>query len=184
MYIPGLGDGYDHVRRRALRGWQRSTLVVTFVPMRWHDPTETYGQKLARIDAAIDRHTGSRLVVVGESAGGAMAVEVTARHPEAAKVITICGKTVRADRVASRVYRRNPAFKEAMIRADKRVASMSRTAASKFVTFYSPLDPTIRLIDTQIPGTRMRRLLTPGHLVSIVLVLLFLKPIIIKEALR
>lgn len=153
--------------------------------MRWRDPTETYEQKLARINEVIDQKPGCRTVLVGESAGGAMAVSVSSVRPDITKVITICGKNVRSDNVSASVYVRNPAFRQAMRLADA-YARQLRTARSdtSYVAFYSPFDRLVRLADTELPGAEMRRLPTVGHLLSIFAVLVFLHGKIMKESLR
>lgn len=185
MYVPGLGDGYDIFRRHALKKWKRNGLVVSFVPMRWHDRAETFQQKLTRINEIIDQKPDCRTVLVGESAGGAVVVGLAAKRSDITKVITICGKNVGAGRVGASVYRKNMAFKEAMRQADLAVRQLELDSVNrKYVVFYSPADATIRRVDTELPGADLRRLPAVGHLIAIFLVLYFLHSRITAEATR
>ena len=100
------------------------------------------------------------------------------------KVITLFGKNVKTERVSPLLYRKNPAFKASMMQADKTVTSMSPEDARAYINIYSPYDTSIRKVDTHIPGAMLRTLHTPGHLLSIGLLLTILQSIVIREALR
>ena len=185
IYVPGLGDSYDGVRATALKTWKRRGLSVEFVPMKWRSTTESYDDKVKKVTDAIDRATADTIVLVGESAGGSVVTAIGYTHNHVvSKVITIFGKNVKTNRVSPYLYKKNPAFKDSMLQADSIVESMSVEDASQYVNVYSPYDPTIRKIDTHIPGATLRRVHTPGHLISISLVLTVLQHIVIREARR
>lgn len=184
FYIPGLGDNYDQFRKIATRGWRKSSVQTTLISMNWRDRDETYEQKLRRIQAEIRKSSAERIVLVGESAGGAMAVNEGLRSgTKVDKIITLCGKNIRADRLAPSLALRNPAFKDALIASDKAVATMDvKKDGKRFAVFYSPFDPMIWLKDTKLPGATMLKLPTSGHFFSIVFAITFLKRRIVKEA--
>ena len=185
IYVPGLGDIYDRGRVFALKTWTRRHVSVEFVPMKWRSTTESYGDKMRKVEQAIERSTADTIVLVGESAGGAIVTAAGQRHKDKVdKIITIFGKNAKAHRVSPYVYRKNQAFKDAMLHSDKIIEEMDLMAAKKYVNFYSPYDPTIRLIDTHIPGAKIRKIQTPGHLLSIGLVLTVFQAIVIREATR
>lgn len=184
FYIPGLGDGYDRYRRAAMRSWSIGKTKASVISMNWRDRDETYEQKLRRIQTAIRESSSDRIVLVGESAGGAMVVNEGLRAGSRVdKIITICGKNIRADRLAPSLALKNPAFKDALIASDRAVASMDKEkAGKKFTVFYSPFDPMIWLRDTVLPGAAMIKLPTGGHFFSIIFALTVMKRKIIKEA--
>jgi pimeloyl-ACP methyl ester carboxylesterase len=185
IYVPGLGDTYDRGRALALKTWKRRGVKVTFVPMKWRSTSDNYIDKLQRVKDAIYESTADRIVLVGESAGGAIVTVAGYQcHDKVSKVITIYGKNVKTHRVSPYLYRKNEAFKPAMLESDKTVDRMKPHHAKKHVVFYSPFDPTVRLIDTAIPGAEIKRLFTPGHLLSILLVLTVFQSIVIREAKR
>ena len=183
IYVPGLGDGYDTIRKRGLKLWRKKGLTVEFLPMNWRNERETYTEKMKRLETAIDRSKADRVVLVGESAGGSIVVVAGKQFEDkVAKVITICGKNIRAERVAARLYQRNPAFKASMFAADKTAAQLKPADASRYTTFYSKLDPVIFLVDTKLPHAKLRSLPLAGHLFSILAVLFLYWPIVIREA--
>src|SRR4051812_26587407 len=113
LYISGLSDDLDRWRLRALKLWRFRGVSVELVPMNWR--SGTFEQKLARIDQAINRAKGKRIVIIGESAGGSMAVHTYARRADDLyKVMTICGKNTHPEGVSPHYYRDNPAFKPSM----------------------------------------------------------------------
>ena len=184
FYIPGLGDNYDRFRKAVMRGWRKPKVQVTLISMNWRDRDETYEQKLRRIQSDIRKSSAERIVLIGESAGGAMAVSEGLRSgTKVNKVITLCGKNIRADRLAPSLALRNPAFKDALVSSDKAVTTMNAEKDGKrFSVFYSPFDPMIWLKDTKLPGATMIKLPTSGHFFSIVFAITILKRRIIKEA--
>lgn len=185
IYIPGLGDRYDGIRKTALKRWRSKRMKVTFVPMKWRHSTETLADKQQRIHDAIAGISASQIVLVGESAGGSMVITETFRRgTRVTKGITIFGKNIRADRVATSIYANNPAFRDSMEAADRTVSNLSLSEAKRITVLYSPFDPTIQYPDTAIPGAVIKKIYTPGHLFSIVLVLFVLKAKVINEAMK
>lgn len=173
LYIPGLGDGYDSIRRLGLLTWRRRNVNVELIPMRWRDTTETFDQKLARIKQVIDKDS-EPVVLIGESAGGAMAIVATHQFAErVTKTVTLCGINQGPDNVNPNLYRRNPAFREALEQSDVIVNEMSYTAKEKMLILYSSKDFTVRPKDTLLRDVRSINLKTPGHLTSILLTLFF-----------
>lgn len=171
LYIPGLGDHYDVVRRLGLLTWRRDGVGVELVPMRWHDATESFGQKLDRIKTIIDADK-SPVVLVGESAGGAMVIKATNEFQDhVVATITLCGMNHGAKNVNARIYDRNPAFHQAMKAADRVVATMDEQAKRKTLIIYSSQDHTVRPTNTLVSGVQSYDLRTPGHLTSIMLAL-------------
>jgi len=172
LYIPGIGDGYDGLRRFALKFWHRKNTTVKLIPMLWSDREEKIDHKLERISDAVRmaHKDGRRVVLIGESAGGSMALVAYAQHKkQISQVITLCGKNVGAERVSPRLYKTHPAFRQSMLRADAIAPKLTVASKKKFAIFYSRYDPTVRPVDTLIDGVDSHELRGMGHLIVIAL---------------
>ncbi|HEY0965153.1 MAG TPA: hypothetical protein VGE13_01610 [Candidatus Saccharimonadales bacterium] len=168
IYLPGFGDYYDILRRFALRKWQSKNTQVTFVAMNWADKRETYEQKYQRVAKAIQDAAGDKIVIVGESAGGAMALFAFSRHIEQIdQVITICGYNHGASDVHPIHKIRRPAFYRLMPQVDRAVENFDTRVLRQITTIYSTRDHVVTPSHTQIKGSKEVRLSTRGHLVAI-----------------
>lgn len=173
IYIPGLGDGYDVLRKLGLLLWRRPGVTITHVPMHWASPNETYEEKLARIERAIKTYDDRETILVGESAGGAMAIVALRRYREHInRVVTVCGMNQGAENVNPRLYRKNRAFKAAMSEVDTIIPTLSAREKAAALTIYSTADMTVRPKDTLIAGVKAYDLKIPGHMFVILVVLL------------
>lgn len=175
IYLPGLGDRFDPLRRWALGDWRSSARRVEFVAMTWDEPEDTLGRKLDRIEQAIDQAEG-RVVLVGESAGAPVALAALDRFgDQISQVVTLCGMNQHADDVRRAIYDKHPTFRETMRRADEVVDSLSSEQADKLDVFYSKYDFTIRPVHTLIDGVRSHATSTLGHIVTISLYITVLR---------
>jgi len=68
IYFPGFGDRYDTGRRLLLQCWRVFGITTEFVPMHWNS-NESYKEKLARVNSAIDKAKNKRVVVIGVRIG-------------------------------------------------------------------------------------------------------------------
>jgi pimeloyl-ACP methyl ester carboxylesterase len=175
IYIPGLNDRLDIGRAFALKLWRLFGVATTFVPMNWSDE-ELYTEKYQRATSAIKaaQQQNHRIVLVGESAGGSLALTLYAKHPTAIhKTITICGKNTRPNTVSPHTYRRNPAFKESMelaVTAEKQLNPQQRPL---FISVYPLFDETVPVHDTLIPGCTPKQVWLIGHTTTIIAILAF-----------
>lgn len=181
VYVPGLGDSYDPVRRVCLRIWQWYGARVTMVPMHWHSD-EAYAQKRARLEAVIDDHAAERIVLLGESAGGSMVLAVYADQADRlAGVATLCGKNTRADQVGQAVYERNPAFYDAMQAVEAATPHLSAEQQRRFLSVVPWFDETVPVHETLLPGCRRLTLPAIGHVPAILLMLTLYAPLIVRH---
>lgn len=155
---------------------------VTMVPMRWQSD-ETYGDKRARVEEAIRKTAGEKVVVMGESAGGSMALAIYARHADTlAGLVTLCGKNTRPDTVSPDIYKRNPAFRDSMYEAEAAATALSMSDRWKFVSVVPWHDPTVPVAQTLLPGCQKMILPAVGHLLSILAMLTLYAPLIVWRA--
>lgn len=182
IYTPGLGDRYDPLRRACLWLWRLYGVRVTMVPMRWTSD-ENYTDKRARVEELLTDAPSERIVLMGESAGGSIALSLYAAHADAAAgAMTLCGKNTRSDNVSARIYARNPAFRDSMLQAESSVLSLGKTQRTKFVSVVPFYDPTVPVQQTLIPGGQKMTLPVAGHLLSILAMLTIYAPFVVRRA--
>lgn len=173
IYIPGLGDHFDPLRRLVLATWGFRGTRVTFVPMRWNHRHESYEDKYERVARAIEAARGSAIVLVGESAGGAMALLAFSRNlSRVDQVVTICGYNHGAADVHPYHKLRHPAFYHLMPMVDDVVTKLTRNSRERITTVYSTRDHVVTPRHSRIDGAREKVLHTPGHFLSIASTLL------------
>lgn len=167
IYLPGLGDSYDVGRKFALRFWWLYGVRVELVPMRWSSET-SFQVKYDRVLAAIERAetAGYDVSLIGESAGGSMALNVLASHPSTQQVVTICGVNSPDISIAPELQKRNPAFVESVAQL---TSSLTKIDSTKITTLYSEHDPAVAHRFTKVPGAVSRRLPFTGHIFAIAL---------------
>lgn len=171
LYLPGLNDKYDPLRRFFLRFWLLLGVSATHVPMKWEDRA-SYQEKLAHLNQAIDDAKGSRIVLIGESAGGSMVLNAYALRPnDLYKVMTICGKNTKADAVSPYLYQKHSAFKTSMYRAELSVEQLTKSQREAFVSIYPIVDRVVPIEEMFIPDCQQVRLWSFGHSATVLFAL-------------
>lgn len=182
IYISGFGDRYDGIRRRLLGWWHYKNVTIELVPSLWASD-ETFDEKFTRLSDAIDNAKGKRIVLLGESAGGSMAVHMYAARPnDLYKAMTICGKNSQPEKVAEHYYTKHPAFRTSMKKLNDSIAKISADDRARFVSIHPLYDPIVPVGETLLPGCREVRLWSIGHLLVILLALTVSLPKIIRTA--
>ena len=182
IYLSGFGTQYDTFRLKLLQKWRFKNVTVELVPLRW-EGNESFEQKIARIDQAIDRVRNGRTVLLGESAGGSMVVHMYARRPgDFYRVMTICGKNAHPETVGESYYRRSPAFRTSMDKLNDATQELTKPQRQAFVAIHPLHDSVVPVKDTLLADCKRVRLLAVGHLFTIFLALTVYAPIVIKNA--
>lgn len=166
IYIPGLGDKYDWLRRVGTWHWQlRRGVTRTVVPMRWKF-NEPLSAKYDRVLAAIDlTPANAAIVVVGESAGGSVALTVPTLTTRNIAVVTFCGKNTDTQTIGN-FYRKNyQTFVESVTKSESLIAS--GTVPKRLLVCYSTLDPVVPVASSSVPGDDSIAVAVPGHLTAI-----------------
>lgn len=173
IYIPGFGEHFDPLRRLALRRWRNRDTEVTFVPMRWNNRQETYEEKYDRIAKIVEGVKEDEIVLVGESAGGAMAQLAFSRMlSEVSRVVTICGYNHGAADVHLIHKHTHPAFYNMMPVIDDIVKHLRKETRRRITTIYSSRDRVVTPEHSRIDGAEEIILHTPGHSMNIARTLL------------
>jgi pimeloyl-ACP methyl ester carboxylesterase len=173
IYISGFGEHFDFLRRLALRRWGSADTKVTFVPMRWNNRQETYEQRYERVAEAIEQAKGDEMVLVGESAGSAMAMLAFSRQlGQVSRVVTICGYNHGASDVHQIHKKTHPAFYDMMPVVDEVVEHFNADARSRITTLYSTRDRVVTPKHSRIDGANEVVLHTRGHSLNIARILL------------
>lgn len=186
LYIPGLGDGYDGSRQFFLKFWKLYGVTVEFVSSGWGDGGDFESKMKRVIDAAKSAHNaGYRVVLLGESAGGSLALNTYSEIPDYVdRVVTLCGKNTRPSTVSPRFYRRNPAFQTSMAQVDQAVTRLTPAQRREITTIYPLIDSYVPRADTVVPDCRQVRMYSVGHLTSILFGLTIGSSIVVREATR
>lgn len=183
IYIPGFNEKYDPFRRWALRQWSFKNVTIEMADVDW--PNGKFTEMLATIDKAIDRASGKKIVLLGESAGGSLTVHAYAkRKDDVYKVMTICGKNTRPETVGEKYYDYSPAFRDSMMLLNKSLESLPESKRSQFVSIHPLYDPLVSVRDTLLPGCKEVRLWLVGHTLVTLLALTVLSPIVVRAAKR
>lgn len=182
IYLSGFGIKYDKFRLKLLRKWRFRNVTVELVSLRW-EGNESFEQKVARVDQAIDRVKNKRVALIGESAGGSMALHMYARRPDDLyRVMTICGKNAHPETVGDYYYRRSPAFRTAMDKLKESTTLLTKPQRQRFVSIHPLHDSVVPVKDTLIADCTQIKLWSVGHLVTIFFALTIFAPIVVKHA--
>ena len=182
IYIPGFGDTYDTTRQRLLNLWRFKDVSVELVPMNWQS-SESFEDKLGRINTAIDNAKDKRVVILGESAGGSMAIHTYAtRAKDVFKVMALCGKNTTPETVSPHLYKHHPAFKTSMDKLNESVAAIPVEARKRFVSIHPLYDNVVPVRETLLPGCGEVVLPMTGHLPVIIAALTVWSYKIVRQA--
>jgi hypothetical protein len=185
IYVPGLGDDYDWVRRFFLIFWRIYGVKAQLVSMQWYDG-ESYDEKYARVKAAIEagEKQGYTVSIIGESAGASMAMNIFSRTPSLHKMISLCGVNLSSAPVSPHIFARSPAFKQAVssLTASKDQAVSNRAADILVVVGF--VDTKVPPLKNRITGVGQRKVFGFGHIPTILLCLSVYSFMLIREIKR
>jgi predicted alpha/beta hydrolase family esterase len=185
IYIPGLGDRYDIFRTWALKIWEKQYGIQTkLVPMQWKNGDDTLADKLHRVEEALEAIPAkAQVIIIGESAGASIAIQLLQQKSAHIKVITLCGKLHRAHTVSYATYARNPGLRESLLAADESVKKLTKNQKKRCITIYNQRDPVVSPKDATLAGVRSIPQNLTGHIMAITF-LLFIKHRIIGQAIH
>lgn len=168
LYIPGLGERYDTYRKRALGLWRLFGVEARLLPMNWYDG-EPYDDKYSDVSAVIGSllDAGTKVSLVGESAGGSMAINLFARHPQVMNLITIAGVNASTTPVAAKTLRRGPAFTVSRQHVGESLDMLSAERRRNIYTVSGLRDDVVRRQYSRITGAHNHYIWAVGHIVTI-----------------
>lgn len=185
VYIPGLGDSYDGLRRFLLFFWRIYGIKVEHVPVKWYDG-KSYQEKYKRVAAAVQnaQALGYTVSVMGESAGGSMAMNIFARNQSLYRLVSLCGVNSYKTPISPRIFQRGPAFKESVELVNASQSDTIKFRVKNVTSITALYDETVPIKSNIIPGARRVTIWSIGHLITIVLCLSILSYIPIREVRR
>ena len=151
IYFPGFGSKQDGMRVIALKCWRIFGVRAQLVPMNWHDKNESFEAKLQRARQAVlhARRSGYDISLIGESAGGSMALNIAAI--ESLPVLTICGVDNPAIYLTKSTKQSAPAFVESVRLLSE---SLKKLNISSIHTVSAAYDTVVHSQDSTIVGAK------------------------------
>ncbi|MEP6710641.1 MAG: hypothetical protein ABJA64_02895 [Candidatus Saccharibacteria bacterium] len=185
IYIPGLGDHNDGLRRFFLFFWQLFGVKTELVPMRWYDG-RSFDEKFDRVEAAIKKAVakGYRVSLVGESAGGSMAMNVFARNNSIDRMMSLCGVNHAHADISPQIFKKGPAFKTSVSLLNESRSVAVKNKLNRIVSVTAIADPTVSVKKNYIPGAKHITIWSIGHFTTIVLCLSIFSFILVRELKR
>jgi pimeloyl-ACP methyl ester carboxylesterase len=178
LYIPGLGDHYDGFRKKAVAKWKLPGVRAELVSIVWYDGA-SFEEKMRRITTAIDRVApkSDRIVLIGESAGGTLALHAAGIDLRVSKVITLCGVTRRNTPISNYLRRRAPAL-------DTAVGTIPEELEVPVESIRAVSDSVVGKRYSVAPNAKEHVLWSIGHFMTIMLCLTVLAPYVMRIAKR
>lgn len=185
IYIPGLGDRNDGIRRFLLRFWRVFGVRTELVPMQWNDGSP-YQEKYNRVVLAIKeaKAQGFEVSIIGESAGASMAMNVFASSSSLHRMVSLCGVNSPNAPIAPHIFAKSPAFEESVgnLQASRESVICDRKDQVSSVT--ALIDTTVPVGVNRISHVRNIRVPSIGHVVTILLCLTIFSFVLIREIRR
>ncbi|MEP7205055.1 MAG: hypothetical protein ABI716_02585 [Candidatus Saccharibacteria bacterium] len=182
IYVPGLGDHYDGIRRFLLRFWRLYGVRTQLVPMQWYDG-EPYQAKYELIVAAVSaaQEKGYCVSLVGESAGASIAMNAFSRDDRLYRFISLCGVNSFHSSISPRILANSPAFKQSLshLAASQWVAVRARP--DSIISMSALSDSVVSVSKNRIKGVKNKRIFSVGHLTSIFLCLSIFSCVVVGE---
>ena len=169
LYVPGLGDHRLKMRQRFLNLWHYKNVTTEIITMQWSIP-EAWGAKLDSLTSKINSYhdLGYTVSLIGESAGASAVLQALNTRTESLNaVILLCGKSQYPDRVAQRLYQKNPALKDAMVGSHSAVSFLTEAQRKKVLNLHPLFDPVVPVHETKILGTKDSTMPIVGHILGI-----------------
>ena len=169
VYIPGLGDGYDGLRRAGLFTWHLWGVSTELVPMKWYGGGDL-ATRHALVAAAIDKaqRRGRRVILVGESAGASLAINVASRRPDIHGLMTICGIVNSRAEVSATIREKSPAFNQSLAQLEHDIGKLD---LAKVCNVRAVVDSIVPRQSSVIRGATQRVVLGIGHVTTVTLCL-------------
>ena len=178
ILIPGLGDQrpvfgwfYKQVQKR----WQRFSMCTRVLWPKWVSK-EPYERKYQRLRALIieERQQGREVVLVGISAGAALGLLAFAEGGgDITAFVSVCGFTqLKPTDVTNKDLMKLSWF-QATNRAELAARALTAAERKRILSFIPRSDNVIAPRQEYIGGAKNLRMHTHGHMVSLVVVLLW-----------
>ncbi len=141
----------------------------------WADG-ETFAPKLKRLTEQINYLTsqGSRVSLVGISAGASAAVNTYAANKDKIhKLVFICGKVRSPQNVNRRYFEKNPAFKDSIYLSEANWQKLNAPDKKKMLYLHALVDGIVPPCFNKLEGVQTKTVLAFGHVVGIAVALTF-----------
>jgi hypothetical protein len=185
VYIPGLGDKYDGIRSFLLRSWRIFGVQTELVPMQWYDG-KSFEEKYQRVVSAIERaqKQGYSVSIIGESAGGSMAINAFSMNTSIHRMISLCGVNTTRSPISSYIFKKGPAFGESVSKLDRSQTDATSERIRRVTSIVAFKDSVVPAHKNTIEGARQVIIPSIGHLTTILLCLSVYSFLVVREVKR
>lgn len=185
IYIPGLGDHNDGLRRFLLFFWRLFGVKTELVPMQWYDG-RSFEEKFDRVEIAVEKAVakGYNVSLVGESAGASMAMNVFSRNNSIDRMMSLCGVNYSHANISPQIFKKSPAFKTSVSLLEQSRSVAVGDKLDRIVSVTAISDPTVSVKKNTIPGAKHIMIWSIGHFTTIVLCLSIFSFVLVRELKR
>jgi pimeloyl-ACP methyl ester carboxylesterase len=137
--------------------------------MKWYGGGDL-ATRYATVTAAIDRaqQRGRRVILVGESAGASLAINVASRRPDIHGLMTICGIVNSRAEVSSVIRKKSTAFNQSLAQLEYDIRELD---LAKVCNVRAVVDSIVPRRSSVIPGATQRIVWSVGHVTTVALCL-------------
>ncbi len=172
IVVPGLG-GSSSLLRTFVRSWKRFGIIPEVFEMNWRDEHTDFDTQLGRLIQRIDQlhRTGTRVSLVGTSAGGSAVLNAYCAQTEKThRVINVCGRMIAGQKVFPSLQtasRTSTIFHTSVLTCERNVSKLPTKDRSRILTIQPIFDEIVPITTMTIPGSRLMKIWSLEHLLSI-----------------
>jgi hypothetical protein len=169
IYVPGLGDPRYRLQGWSIKLWRLYGVRAHYFPLIWGDG-QAFELKFHRLLDKIDElsEQGHAISLAGISAGASAALNAYAeRKGKISGVVCICGKINNPQTMYPSVFRKNPAFKDSLMRLPRSLQLLNSRNRARIMSIHPLSDHIVPPPDTIIPGAKEKTVFSAGHIFTI-----------------
>lgn len=179
--IQGIGDDMLQLSRFA-KGWEKHGFSLHMHAAPWKKNRTNFQAKLEKLITRIDdlSQNGDLVSLVGISAGGSLALSAFAKRKEKIQGVVLVASRLNKGKRIHPVSMRflgkaHPAFKEAVMTAEKEAGLLSQEDKKKILTIRGLVDEMVPVSSSHVEGATNIRIPTVFHLLTHGAALVFYK---------
>jgi hypothetical protein len=172
IVIPGLGNNIDrHVW--ATKNWIKFGLIPHVFDTRWRTEEKGFDEKLERVIKLVDSLSGTKISVIGNSAGSSLGLNILGeRKRQISHLVINCGRVRDGDWpwfTFDQATASSPSFRESVIKTQELEKTLTDNDRKKILTLRPLFDEVVPPSTVPIRGANNEVIFFIEHSLSIVL---------------